>query len=119
MDALDDFDVAGATTEVAVKRAFDFLCGGVWVFVQQGVSGDDHTGRAEPALDPARIGERRLNRVGRMDVPDARTRDDLPADGRTSQHLTGVDRSAVQQDQARATFSCTTAIFDFGASVLS
>ncbi len=51
LDGLDDLYVTGAPAQVAAKSLFDVIDRGIRVCVQQRLSGHDHPGRAEPALD--------------------------------------------------------------------
>src|SRR3982075_2181682 len=51
-DRLDDVGVARAAADLAGDRLADLGVGRVGVLVEQGARGEQHAGRAEPALQP-------------------------------------------------------------------
>src|SRR5262249_9761086 len=50
LHGFDDFDIAGATANVAAESRADFVFARVWVASQQSGRGHDEPGRAIPAL---------------------------------------------------------------------
>ena len=57
MHRLDDLHIAGAAADVVADGEGGLLTGGVGVYIQQRLSGDDHAGDAEAALHGPRLTE--------------------------------------------------------------
>ena len=56
-DAVDDLHIAGAAADVVADGEGRLLTGGVGVYIQQRLGGDDHAGDAEAALHGPRLTE--------------------------------------------------------------
>ena len=86
-DGLNDLLVARATAQIPLNGAGNFVPGGVVVFGQESLRGDQETGRAETALRAAVRGKAGLNRCQMGAVGQSFHGDDVRA-----LHLTGEVR---------------------------
>src|SRR5487761_460390 len=97
---LHDVLVAGAAAQVAGQRPPHVFLGRVRVAVEQGLGGQHHARRAEPALEPVLLPETLLERVQLARRGQALHGGDLAAVDLHREHRAGLDRPAVDEHRA-------------------
>ena len=101
-DGVHDLPVAGAAAEVAAQVVHHVGLGRRRLLVEQRHGGQQHAGRAEPALHRAVIDERLLERMEGIGVAEALHREHLAAVGLDGEVGAGADRRAVDEHRAGA-----------------
>jgi len=102
----DDLYVAGAAADIALDRARDLLLRRIRLFAQEGDRAHDHSGHAETALHGAGLDEGLLDGVQEA-IAALQSLDghDITTVEQRSRQQTGIDRLAVEQYCAGATFA--------------
>jgi hypothetical protein len=100
LDGLEDAHVAGAAAEVSGEAFFDLVEGGVGVFVEEMMRGEDHAGGADAALRAAFFQEALLDRVKVAVGEDAFDGGDMRVVGLQGGDKAGVDEFSVDEDGA-------------------
>src|SRR5918996_3555417 len=113
LNRLDDVVVAGAAAQVALEPLADLGFGGRRVALHQVDRAHDHAGRAEAALQPVMLAERRLHRVQLAVLRQALDGGDLRALGLYREHGAALHRFAIDVDHAGAALAGVAA--DVGA----
>src|SRR6266568_7466219 len=103
LNGFDDVHVAGAAAQVAGDTPTNLRLGRVGIFREQRLGAEEHTWRAEPALQAVLLEEALLQRVQLTVLLQAFDRLDLAAISLHGQQRAGLDGLAIEQDRACAT----------------
>ncbi len=102
VDGVEDLLVPGAAAEVARQRLADLVVARIRDAAQEVGRGDDEAGRAEPALDRARIGERLLHGMEVAVLGEPFDGDDLVALRLRREDETRAHELSVEENRARS-----------------
>src|SRR5215831_5523327 len=102
LDRLDDVHVAGAAAEHRRDRFANFVLAGVGIDLQVIERGDQHSRRAEAALQCVVLMKSLLHRVELVAIGEALNRPQLRAIGLHREHQARPHRLAVEKDRAGA-----------------
>src|SRR5207248_6865083 len=92
--------VAGAPAEVAFELVADLLLGRLWIALQHLMSGQDHAGRAEAALQAVLLPEALLDRMKLAVLGQPLDRHELGAVALHGEEVARLHRLAVHEDGA-------------------
>src|SRR5919201_21881 len=99
---LDDVRVSRATAEIAFEPVANVALARLRIAREQLTGREDHSGRAEPALEPVLVPEGLLHRMQLAILRQAFDGGDGPPFDLDSEQRAGLDRPAVEQDGAGA-----------------
>jgi hypothetical protein len=114
LDGFEDAHIAGAAAEVSGEAFLDLGKGGVGVFVEEVVGGEDHARGADAALGAASFEEALLNWVEVAFGGDSLDGAERCAVGLQGGDEAGVDEVSVEEDGAGSAFAFSAAFFGAG-----
>ena len=117
-DAVDNLHISGAAADVVADGEGRLLTGGVGVYIQQRLGGDDHAGDAEAALHRAALGVGVDDAFALFRVADALDGQKLAAVDRADGDDAARDQLAVFDDGAGSALALAAAFLAAGEAVV-
>jgi hypothetical protein len=112
LDGVDDLRVSGAAAEIALEGVADLVAGGARIALEEGQRGQQHPGRAKPALHGAVPEKRFLERMEPAVVLQSAHGDDGTLTHGAREHEAARHGPAVEQHRAGAAHPFTAAFLD-------